>query len=86
LLHSWRWWFTTDAGLLARIGIAGCIFGILAIADLWRHGRSARRWREYAFLLCAAVAGIVYGAANDLLSSRISWEYFYGTIPLTNQN
>ncbi len=74
---SWHFWFQTDAGLFARIGIAACVFAILAMSDLLRHGRDVRRGREYAFLICAALAGLIYGAANDLITSSISWEYYY---------
>lgn len=74
---SWHRWFQTDVGLFARVGIAACVFAILAWRDIRRHGRNARRWREYLFLLCAGCAGIAYGAANDLVTSSISWEYYY---------
>ncbi len=42
-----------------------------------RHGRAATRWREYAFLLLCVIVAIGYGIANDQMTSRISWEYFY---------
>jgi hypothetical protein len=76
---QWNWWFATDAGLVARIAIGGAIFAALAVADLLRHGRSARRWREYVFLLAVVAAAMGYGIANDWIASGISWEYFvYG--------
>jgi len=76
-LHDWNWWLNSDAGLLARIGIGVLVFSALAAWDLARNGRQARRWREYLFLLAAAAAGIAYGAVNDLVTSTISWEFFY---------
>jgi len=60
-----------------RIAIGASIFAILAIVDLRRHGRAARRWREYACLLAVTVMAMAYGAINDQITSRISWEYFY---------
>lgn len=74
---SLHWWLHTDAGLLARIGIGASIFLVLAIVDLVRRGKSATRWREYLFLLVAALFGMAYGVINDRVASGISWEYFY---------
>jgi hypothetical protein len=72
-----NWWLHTDSGLLARIGIGASIFVVLAIVDLLRRGREATRWREYLFLLVAALFGMTYGLINDRVASGISWEYFY---------
>jgi hypothetical protein len=78
-LSSAFWWFKTDAGLATRIAIGVGVFAVLGIVDLVRNGRSAQRWREHVFLVCAAVAGMAYGIANDAVTSSISWEYyFYG--------
>jgi hypothetical protein len=60
-----------------RIAIGSTILAVLAIADLRQRGRDARRWREYLFLLCVMVLAMAYGAINDQITSRISWEYFY---------
>jgi len=72
-----NWWFHTDAGLAARVGVGGAIFLLLALIDLARRGRQATRWREYLLLLAAVVAALGYGVINDQITSRISWEYFY---------
>lgn len=75
----WHWLTQTDAGLAARIIAGAIILVILAVADLRRNGRNARRWREYLFLLVCVIAAMIYGVSNDLLTSTISWEYFcYG--------
>jgi hypothetical protein len=74
MLH---WLLHTDAGLLARIIAGLAIFTALGIADLAKHGRNATRWREYGVLAIAAAAAIGYGVVNDLITSSISWEYFY---------
>ena len=75
---SLQWWFRTDAGLAARVAIGLSIFALLAAIDLVRHG-AGPSWREYAFLLFTTLAGMVYGIANDVATSSISWEYyFYG--------
>jgi hypothetical protein len=73
----WIWLIRADAGLMVRIGLATIIFVLLAAVDLRRHGHRATRWREYLFLVTAAAVAMAYGAANDPITSRISWEYFY---------
>jgi hypothetical protein len=74
---GWRWWLFSDAGTVARVSIGAAILAVLALVDVCRHGRAARRWREYLVLIFAAAAGATYGGLCDLLTSRISWEYFY---------
>lgn len=73
----WRWIAHTDAGLAVRIGIGASVFAILGIADWRRKGRHATRWREYSFLLLAVGMALLYGVFNDLITCRLSWEYFY---------
>lgn len=70
-------WLNSDAGVFTRIAIGSLIFLALAITDWRRHGRRATRWREYLFLIAVVAVAMLYGAANDLITSRISWEYFY---------
>jgi hypothetical protein len=72
-----HWLVYSPAGLVTRVCIGLAIFAALAIVDLRAHGRNATRWREYAFLLLCVVAAVGYGALNDQITSRISWEYFY---------
>jgi hypothetical protein len=67
----------SDCGLLTRIIIGSSILLVMALADLRRHGRRATRWREYLFLIAAVVVAMLYGAVNDSITSKISWEYFY---------
>src|SRR5437870_5921444 len=74
MLH---WLLHTDAGLLTRIAVGASIFAVLAMVDLWKHGRAATRWREYGVLLIAVAVAMVYGIVNDLVTSSISWEYFF---------
>jgi hypothetical protein len=76
-VRSIEWWMQSDSGLLARMAIGASFFAALAIHDLAKNGRQAKRWREYSFLLLAVMLAEIYGIANDLLTSRISWEYFY---------
>jgi hypothetical protein len=60
-----------------RIVVGIAILAILAIVNIRRRGREATRWREYCFLFLCVGAAMVYGAVNDQITSRISWEYFY---------
>jgi hypothetical protein len=60
-----------------RILVGVGILAVLAVADLFKHGRRATRWREYAFLVLCVTVAMLYGIANDQITSRISWEYFY---------
>lgn len=72
---AWSW-IVSDGSLPFRIAAGVLIFATMAIVELRRKGKAAKRWREYAFLLgCVAIA-IVYGITNDLVTSRISPEYF----------
>jgi len=63
--------------MFLRIAIGVAILLALAAVDIYRNGRRATRWREYAFLLLCVAAAIAYGIVNDQITSRLSWEYFY---------
>jgi hypothetical protein len=63
--------------LSIRLAIGLSIFAFLAITDLHRNGKRARRWREYAFLAAVVAIAMLYGIINDQITSAISWEYFY---------
>ena len=69
-------WLISDRSLPYRIAVGVLIFATLAIVDLRRNGSRATRWREYVFLLACVVAAMTYGIVNDLITSRISPEYF----------
>ena len=71
-----HWLLHTDAGLLTRVAVGVAVFGALAVVDLRRHGRAATKWREYAVLLAAVAAALLYGAVNDQVTVTISPEYF----------
>ncbi|MBN1943070.1 MAG: hypothetical protein JW849_07225 [Phycisphaerae bacterium] len=73
----WNWLIFTNAGLAVRIAGGVAIFALLAVWDIRRKGRHARRWREYVFLAVVVLIAMAYGVVNDLVSSSISWEYFY---------
>ena len=76
---DWNWWLKSDAGLVARVAIGASILLALALWDLHRHGSRATRWREYAFLVGCVALALLYGIANDQITTTISWEYFaYG--------
>src|SRR4051812_7221483 len=74
---SWWTWFKSEASLPVRIALGAAIFGVFAAVDLYRRGRAATRWREYAFLLAVVAIAMAYGVINDQVTSRISWEYFF---------
>lgn len=71
------WLLDSTAGLFTRLALGSVVFSILAIVDLRKNGRSARRWREYVFLVACVFLALLYGAVNDQLTVGISWEYFY---------
>jgi hypothetical protein len=73
----WDWLVHTDAGTATRIGAGAAALAALAISELARKGRQARRWREYLFLLAATAVAMVYGVVNDQITITISWEYFF---------
>jgi hypothetical protein len=70
-------WLKSDVGLATRIAAGVLIFAALAAVDLRRRGHEATRWRENLFLLLCVGVALLYGAANDQITSTISWEYFY---------
>ena len=52
---------------------------LLAAVALWdyrRRGDAATKWREYGFLVVAAILGGAIGVGADSLTSRLSPEYF----------
>jgi hypothetical protein len=77
MMHDLKWLVNTNAGLIVRIALGCLFFLMMAIADISRNGREAKRWREYLVLVIAVIIAMSYGALNDQLTSRISWEYFY---------
>lgn len=72
-----HWILATDAGLVTRIAIGVTIFAALAASDYHRNGPAATCWREYGVLLFCVGAAVLYGVINDLITSTLSWEYFY---------
>lgn len=60
----------------ARLGLLVLLFAVISLAEVALRGRAASRWREYLFVLACGTVGAVFGLANDLLTSRISPEYF----------
>jgi hypothetical protein len=73
----WTWLTQTDAGLATRIAVGLVVFACLGIVDFRRNGTKATRWREYLFLFFCVAVAMLYGMINDLITSSISWEYFY---------
>lgn len=75
MLQAWEL-IASDAALPYRVAVGLSILATMAIVDYRRHRERATRWREYAFLATCAALAIAYGIANDLITSRISVEYF----------
>jgi hypothetical protein len=75
-MHDAWTWLVSDRSLPYRIAVGVSIFATLAIVDLRRNGSRATRWCEYAFLLACVLLAMTYGIVNDLITSRISPEYF----------
>jgi hypothetical protein len=73
----WNFLLNTNTGLIIRILVGAGIFVILAGVDYYKNRKSATRWKEYLFLLVAVLVAMLYGITNNMLTSSISWEYFY---------
>ncbi|MCK5113140.1 MAG: hypothetical protein KAR11_00060 [Phycisphaerae bacterium] len=73
----WNFLINTNTGLAVRILAGVCIFAVLAAVDYYKYRKSATRWKEYLFLLAAVCIAMLYGIANNMITSSISWEYFY---------
>jgi hypothetical protein len=76
-MSVWHWLIDGDRGLSAKIAAGLAFFALLGLWDLVKHGKEAKRWREYAYLLCCVAAAMAYGVINDQVTATISWEYFY---------
>lgn len=61
---------------LERLLFLVIVLSGIAGLELLLRGRSATRWREYAFLLAVATAGALLGVLTDALTSSISPEYY----------
>lgn len=59
-----------------RVGVLAAVLGLFALADWAVHGRRAKRWREYVFLLGCAELGAAFGVGVDQITARLSPEYF----------
>lgn len=75
----WNWLFHTDMGLMVRLGAGVALFSLLALIEYRHCGKSARRWKEYLFLIYCTLAMMIFGVVNDQVTVSVSWEYFvYG--------
>ena len=59
-----------------RLGLLVLFFAVASLVELVVRGQAASRWREYLFVLACGTVGALFGVANDLVTSRISPEYF----------
>jgi hypothetical protein len=59
-----------------RLAILVVLLSIAAAIDWWWYRAAANRWREYLFLLAAALLGALFGIANDHVTPSISTQYF----------
>jgi hypothetical protein len=69
-------WIVSNESLPYRVALGATILAFLATIDLIRNRSRATRWREYTFLIACTALAIMYGIVNDLITSRISVEYF----------
>lgn len=60
----------------ARLLLLLAFLLVSGLVDRLRHGREARRPREYAWLLMVGGLGALFGLAVDQVTSRLSPEYF----------
>ena len=59
-----------------RITLLLALMLMISLADLYRNGARASKFREYGFILITGAMGGAVGFANDLITSTISPEYF----------
>ena len=62
--------------LLWRIPLLGVFLIAGVIYDRWRHGAAGRRAKEYSLLLGCGLLGALVGLLQDLISIRVSPDYF----------
>jgi hypothetical protein len=60
----------------ARALLAAAFLITFAGIDFLRNRERATRWREYLFWVLCGAAGSVFAVLNDLVTSRLSKEYF----------
>src|ERR1700744_2124160 len=60
----------------ARAGAVVAVLGTIAGADYLRHRDRAALWREYSFWALCGAAGALFAILNDLVTSRLSRDYF----------
>jgi hypothetical protein len=58
------------------VGVLVLVAALVAGAELVIRGRAANRWREYLLVIGGGVLGASIGTLIDLITSRISPEYF----------
>jgi hypothetical protein len=65
--------------LFWRLGLLVLLMAVIAWIDWRRHGVSASKWREYAFLIAAGLLGSLFGMTLDNLTATVSPDFFvYG--------
>lgn len=62
--------------LVWRIPLLGAFLVAGVIYDRWRHGTEGRRAKEYGLLLGCGLLGALVGVLQDLISLRVSADYF----------
>jgi hypothetical protein len=65
-----------DIPFSLRLAVLLVALATVAALERWKRGPEATRWREYSFLLGAAVVGAVFGASFDQISLSLSPAYF----------
>lgn len=65
-----------DARFLLAVALLAGFFAVRSWLDFRNHGARAYAWKEYTALLACALAGAVFAAALDSITSRLSPEYF----------
>jgi len=59
-----------------RIALLLGLMAVVSLADFYRNGARAIKFREYGFVLITGAMGGLVGLVNDLITSSISPEYF----------
>jgi hypothetical protein len=67
---------SSPSPFLYRVALLLALMIVISAVDLFRNRGQAMKFREYGFVLIAGLLGALIGTTTDLITSRISPDYF----------